>query len=109
MPPRTDIRLVLSDVDGTLVTHDKVLTEAAIQAARDLRAVGIGLTLTSARPPAGVRMLIEPLDLSLPLAGFNGGLIVDPDLTVLESHPIEPEPAKAAVEALNESGVDTWV
>jgi Cof subfamily protein (haloacid dehalogenase superfamily) len=104
-----DIRLLLSDVDGTLVTHDKVLTPAAIQAARDLRGAGVGLSLTSARPPQGLRMLVEPLDLQLPLAAFNGGLIVNPDLAVLESHPIESAPARAAVAAMAEGGLDLWI
>jgi Cof subfamily protein (haloacid dehalogenase superfamily) len=104
-----DIRLLLSDVDGTLVTHDKVLTPAAIQATRDLRRAGVGLALTSARPPEGLRMLVGPLDLQLPLAAFNGGLIVGPDLAVLESRPIAAQSAKAAVEALIEGGLDIWV
>jgi Cof subfamily protein (haloacid dehalogenase superfamily) len=105
----TDIRLLVSDVDGTLVTKDKVLTEAAIAAARSLDAAGIGLTLTSARPPRGMRMLIEPLDLRLPLGGFNGGLIVDRDFNVLERHPIAPQVAQQAVRLVQEQGLDLWV
>ena len=91
-PP--DIQLLLSDVDGTLVTKDKVLTEAAKAAARDLAQAGIGFTITSSRPAKGMRMLIEPLGLKLPIAGFNGGLIVNPDLSVVESHPIDPAGAR---------------
>jgi Cof subfamily protein (haloacid dehalogenase superfamily) len=104
-----DIKLLLSDVDGTLVTKDKVLTEGAKSAAAGLRQAGIGLTLTSARPPLGMRMLVEPLDLRLPLAGFNGGLIVDPEFKVLESHPIDPKAAQEAVRLLRDSGLDLWV
>ena len=47
MDASRDIRLLLSDVDGTLVTNDKVLTPAAIAAARALRAAGIDLTRRS--------------------------------------------------------------
>ncbi len=104
-----DIKLLLSDVDGTLVTKDKVLTEGAKSAAAGLRQAGIGLALTSARPPLGMRMLVEPLDLRLPLAGFNGGLIVDPEFKVLESHPIDPKAAQEAVRLLRDSGLDLWV
>lgn len=104
-----DIKLLLSDVDGTLVTHDKVLTEGARAAAAGLREAGIGLALTSARPPGGMRMLVEPLDLRLPLAGFNGGLIVDPEFNVLESHPIDPKAARKAARLLRDSDLDLWV
>jgi len=40
-PRRPAIRLLLSDVDGTLITPDKRLTEAAIAAAQALHAAGI--------------------------------------------------------------------
>ena len=103
------IALLLSDVDGTLVTPDKVLTPAAVAAVNDLRAAGIYFTLASARPPCGMRMLIEPLGLQLPLAGFNGGLIVNPDMSVIESQPIDPNMAVTAVRLIEESGLDLWV
>ena len=105
----SDIRLLLSDVDGTLVTRNKVLTPAAQAAAKSLTDTGIGFTLTSARPPYGMRMLVEPLGLQLPMAGFNGGLIVDPDFNVLESHPIEPAIAEEAARLVQELGLDLWV
>jgi phosphoglycolate phosphatase-like HAD superfamily hydrolase len=56
-----DVRLLLSDVDGTLVAQDKVLTEAAKEAARELYDAGIALAITSGRPPRGMSMLIKPL------------------------------------------------
>ncbi len=55
MSARRDIRLLLADVDGTLVTDDKVLTEAAKDMVRDLRAAGIAFAITSSRPPRGMR------------------------------------------------------
>jgi hydroxymethylpyrimidine pyrophosphatase-like HAD family hydrolase len=78
------IRLVLSDVDGTLVQSDKSLSERSIAAAQELRTAGIAFAVTSGRPPRGMSMLVEPLDLTSPIAAFNGGLIVEPDLSVVE-------------------------
>ena len=69
----SDISLVISDVDGTLVTPDKRLTDATVNAVRLLRERGIDFTLNSSRPPMGIRMLIEPLSLRLPIGTFNGG------------------------------------
>jgi hypothetical protein len=109
MRPPSDIGLLLSDVDGTLVTKDKVLTEAAKAAVRDLGAAGIGFTITSSRPPRGLRRLIEPLGLRLPVAGFNGGLIVNPDLSVLEAHPIPAAVARKTLDFLLGQGLDVWV
>ena len=109
MTDAKDIRLLLSDVDGTLVTKDKVLTEAAIAAAAALGEAGIALALTSSRPARGMRMLVEPLKLTTPLGGFNGGVLTDPDLTAIETHPINPATAREVVDQLLEDGLDVWV
>jgi len=56
------VSLILADVDGSLPTEDKRLT------------------------PRGMAMLIEPLALRTPIAGFNGGAVVHPDMTVIHQH-----------------------
>ena len=63
MTAQHDIRLFLADVDGALVTKDKLLTEAAKTAVRELDRAGIAFAITSGRPPRGMSMLIEPLAL----------------------------------------------
>jgi Cof subfamily protein (haloacid dehalogenase superfamily) len=104
-----DIRLLLADVDGTLVTREKVLTEWAREAVRRLRDAGIHFAITSGRPPKGMDMLIEPLALDTPIAGFNGGLFVQPDLTVIEERVLPRDVAKTAVELMLEHKLDAWV
>ncbi|MBS0237499.1 MAG: HAD family phosphatase [Proteobacteria bacterium] len=103
------IQLLLADVDGTLVTHDKVLTNAAKAAVSELHDAGIGFAITSGRPPRGMSMLIAPLALGTPIAGFNGGIFVNPDLSVIESHLLDPKTAKQAVAILLDQGLDAWV
>ena len=43
----TRIALVVSDVDGTLLTKDKILTDGAKAAVRKLHEAGIGFTIVS--------------------------------------------------------------
>ncbi len=109
MSGRRKIRLVLADVDGTLVTQEKILTDAAQAAARDLRRAGIALAITSGRPPRGMSMLIEPLALKTPIAGFNGGVLVNPDLSVIERHALDPATAKRAQALILDRKMDAWV
>ena len=71
------ISLVVSDVDGTLVTHDKVLTPRTIAAVEQLHARGIGFSICSSRPPFGMRMLIEPLRIALPF-GHSMATSIEP-------------------------------
>ena len=103
------IKLLLADVDGTLVTPDKVLTDRAVDAVRRLGAAGILFAITSGRPPQGMSMLIEPLNLTTPIAAFNGGILVNRDMSVIEQRVI-PEELVLPVAELNKSfGLDTWV
>jgi hydroxymethylpyrimidine pyrophosphatase-like HAD family hydrolase len=67
------ISLVLADVDGTLVTADKVLTARARAAVNALHGAGIAFAITSGRPPRGMAMLIDPLALQTPIAGSTAG------------------------------------
>jgi Cof subfamily protein (haloacid dehalogenase superfamily) len=103
------ISLVLADVDGTLVTKDKVLTPRAAAAVKALRTAGIAFAITSGRPPRGMSMLIEPLALQTPIAGFNGGLFVNPDMTILEQHVLAADAAKLAMDVILRNNMDVWV
>lgn len=103
------IRLVVSDVDGTLVTPEKTLTPATVAAVEQLRARGIAFTVASSRPPVGLRPLVAALGLTLPLGAFNGSTIVGPDLAVLAEAFVPQPAARIAAERFAEGGIDLWV
>src|SRR5712671_2882083 len=104
------IRMVIADVDGTLVTQEKVLTKRAAEAVLRLHEAGIQFSVTSGRPPRGMAMLIDPLKLNQPLAAFNGGVLIQPDLTTVVSQNFLPAgvPEKV-IEAIESHGLDVWV
>ena len=103
------ISLVVADVDGTLLTADKALTARAGSAVRALHAAGIEFAITSGRPPRGMAMLIDPLALRTPIAAFNGGLFVRPDMAILQEHVLRREVAARAVEIMLGNAMDVWV
>jgi Cof subfamily protein (haloacid dehalogenase superfamily) len=103
------IRAVVSDVDGTLVTSGKVLTERAKAAVAELRNRAIPFTIISSRPPRGMRTLLAPLRISLSIAAFNGGIIATPDLKTVEEHLLPEDVARHALVSLQSRGVQTWV
>src|SRR5258706_4459553 len=88
--PAQRVRVVIADVDGTLVTQEKVLTKRAAEAVLRLHEAGIQFSVTSGRPPRGMAMLIDPLKLNQPLAAFNGGVLIQPDLTTVVSQNFLP-------------------
>jgi|SRR5581483_2260620 len=103
------VALVVSDVDGTLLTKDKTLTEAARAAVMRLHEAGIGFTITSSRPTIGMRLFVEPLRLGLPLGAFNGSCIVDPELKTIEQHLIPESAARRAIDVLGQFDIDVWL
>jgi hypothetical protein len=105
----SEIRLLLSDVDGTLVRPDKSLAPSTVDAVHALHDAGITFAVTSGRPPRGMEMLVEPLALAAPLAGFNGGLVVEPDLEVLEERLLPDELVPRSIELVESSGLSVWV
>jgi Cof subfamily protein (haloacid dehalogenase superfamily) len=105
----TRIALVVSDVDGTLLTKEKLLTERAISAVRKLHEAGIGFTITSSRPTIGMRFLIEPLGITLPIGAFNGSCIVDPALKPVEQHMIPEAATRRALDVLGKFGAEIWL
>lgn len=103
------IRLLLADVDGTLVTGTKVLTDRAIAAVRMLADAGILFAVVSGRPPRGMSMLIEPLGLSTPIAAFNGGLIVDATMHTLSHHVLPRDLVIPIASLLRSFSLDVWL
>jgi len=104
------IRMVIADVDGTLVTQEKILTKRTAEAVLRLHEAGIEFSVTSGRPPRGMAMLIDPLKLTQPLAAFNGGVLIEPDLTTVVDQKFLPAgvPEKV-IEAIENHGLDVWV
>jgi hypothetical protein len=108
-PVSQPIAAVLADVDGTLVTRDKVLTPRAIGAVKQLQELGVLFCITSGRPPRGMRMLIEPLGMHVPMAAFNGGIIVLPDMTIVDERTIPADVAPAVIGTIRAHGIYVWI
>jgi Cof subfamily protein (haloacid dehalogenase superfamily) len=106
---RPQIELVLADVDGTLVTSEKELTERTIAAVRALKDAGVKFAVTSGRPPRGMQMLVKPLALELPMAAFNGGLFARPDMSVIEQRSIDARLVEEIVALIGEHALDVWL
>ena len=108
-PGTQTIAAVLADVDGTLVTKSKALTPRALEAVEELHERGVLFAITSGRPPRGMRMLVHPLEMRGPMAAFNGGIMVTPDMTIVDERTIPAEVAPAVIEAIQAHGLYAWI
>jgi Cof subfamily protein (haloacid dehalogenase superfamily) len=103
------IAAVLADVDGTLVTNAKALTPRAIEVVARLRDRGVLFAITSGRPPRGMRMLVGPLHLRGPMAAFNGGITVLPDMTIVDERCMPEAITRAVIDAIVAQRLYVWI
>jgi Cof subfamily protein (haloacid dehalogenase superfamily) len=103
------VKLVISDVDGTIVQPDKTLSAGTMAAAQRLQAAGVPLAIVSARPPRGMRWISEALMLTAPYAGFNGGALIGPNGQVIEWNPAPAAMVQTALDLFAARGVDAWL
>ncbi len=109
VPATVTIAAVLADVDGTLVTKNKVLTPRAIEAIERLHERGVLFAITSGRPPRGMRMLVHPLEMRGPMAAFNGGIIMQPDMSIVDEQAIPDDCTPAVIDMIRAHGLYVWI
>jgi len=111
--PATDkrprVRLVIADIDGTLITKEKLLTPRSVQAVQRLQEAGILFGVTTGRPPVGTKMLVDSLAGLKFIAGFNGGMIVRRDFSLFKQNLLEPAAARQVVDIILEHKMDVWL
>ena len=99
------IRMVMTDVDGTLVTPEKDLTEQAKNAVSQIHAAGLKFTLISSRPPYGMRSLVDELGVKIPIVAFNGGMLVTSDGQPMQSFRLRAELIPEILDCLSRFGL----
>ena len=105
----TKVSLVVADVDGTLVTPEKVITKRACAAVKKLHDADIMFAVTSGRPPLGLKMLVEPLNLQAPMGAFNGGIFINPDFSVIEQNSLPKDVTEQAISVIRKHNLDVWI
>ncbi|MFP5262328.1 MAG: HAD family hydrolase [Blastocatellia bacterium] len=106
-PP--SIALVISDIDGTLITSNHELTEATRAEAQRLYDSGIQLSLASSRPPRSILPFAEALRLRAPFAAFNGALVTTPDGDVVAGSVIAPTIIRRVKAIADDFGLGVWL
>jgi hypothetical protein len=56
-----------------------------------------------------MKMLIDPLGITEPVAGFNGGVLVHADLSVMTQSFQRPDNAVKIIDAIKVDALDCWV
>lgn len=69
--------LFVSDLDGTLLNTDKSISNHSLKLLNNLINKGINFTIATARTPATVTIILNKLNIALPIICMNGSAIYD--------------------------------
>lgn len=69
------IKLVATDIDGTILGYSKEFTPAVINCVKQLGQKGVKVVLVTGRMHAATKQIAEKLGLETPLVSYQGGLI----------------------------------
>ena len=105
----SSIALVISDIDGTLITSNHELTEATRIVAEGLYERGIHLSLASSRPPRSILPFAGALNLRAPFAAFNGALVTKIDGEVVARSIITAAIIRRVKSIADDFGLGVWL
>lgn len=107
--PAQHIKLLVSDMDGTLLTPEKQVTHRTLTAIAALKQAGVPVCLVSSRPASGIEMYLEALKLDTPYGALNGGCIFNPDHSVRSQISLPKDAVQDVLEMLDVHGIEAWL
>ncbi len=97
------IRLLVTDLDGTIVPHGLKLSDRTIEAIGKVKEKGILATIATGRMYASALPYIETLKIDLPVITYNGALVTDwKTQKVLREVPVDPSLVRDMLELCRE-------
>lgn len=99
------INTVLTDLDGTLLNGDGRLSSRTLHMADVCKKNGVRIICVSGRIQAGMRPVVEQLDMSMPYIGGNGSQIIAADHTPWYSLTLDRDTAREILLFLKRSGL----
>jgi len=93
------MRLVFIDLDGTLLSGPRLISERAKRTIANVREAGVEVVLVSSRPPREMRPFHQELGLMTPLIACHGALLWNVQAAAGLAH--TPVPADLAIEIID--------
>lgn len=95
------IRLLATDLDGTFLGHDGLVSAGNLRALDIARAAGLEVMFVTGRPPRWLPSVIEQTKFTGMIVSANGGIIVDAATrTVVRTFPMATDVAGEAIDRM---------
>lgn len=109
MSVRLNIDTIVTDMDGTLLNPQRVISDYTMEVLEACKQKGIRLIPASGRTRASMRPHVERLNTGMPYIGGNGSEIVSPDHQLIEQLTIDLDLSKELIARLAGSGFHVQV
>ena len=103
------IRMIASDIDGTLIDRNGKMPEENLRAIREAQKKGIIFAIASGRYPENIYVMLRNYGIVCPISGLNGANSTDENLHCLTEHYMNAESASRVLEILLEAGSDYFL
>ena len=91
------IKLIATDIDGTILIPEGKFTEKVKDCVRDLCNKGIKIVLVTGRMHSSAKLVAEELKLTTPIISYQGGLVKE-DENILYERYLTPEQAEKIID-----------
>ena len=102
----TEIKIVFSDVDGTLLNSEHRITPRTLGAVKKLGENGIPFVVVSARSPSGIYTITKECGLYCPMVAYSGALILSEKGEVLYHGGMKKNEAQSVLDYIAGKGFD---
>jgi len=103
------IKLIVTDVDGTLLDNNSELSSLNKKAIFESRKKGIEVILATGKSICSILYLIKLFGLKLPQITLNGAVIIDKDLEIINVIKLEPRYYLEAIKTIKKKGYSPLV
>jgi Cof subfamily protein (haloacid dehalogenase superfamily) len=101
-------RLIVTDMDGTLLRWDDTVSEATVAELERWRGDGVPVVLATGRPPRWMRRIRDVLGYGSAVC-CNGAVLMDLErFEILDEEPLLPDVLEAVTAELRRRQPDTW-
>lgn len=95
-----DWKIVFSDIDGTVLNSKHELLASTIEAVQKLALKNIPFVLVSARMPKAMKLILDEMNVKMPMISYGGALVVDEQNQILYDDKINKLDTKAIIDEM---------
>lgn len=95
-----DWKIVFSDIDGTVLNSKHELLSSTITSVQSLASRNIPFVLVSARMPKAMKLILDEINVKMPMISYGGALVLDEQNHILYDNKINKVDTRAIIDEI---------